>query len=369
MQLRQRIIDALGDEALTFDELLARLDAPPDELRRLIQLAPSFTEIGDRIAYVPALLDGTTWVVPVDADDATSDLAPGGFIRTQPHLGVIGWWLIDSETPAYDADGRLLGTLETDGVLLDGVDTDIITCEPGWLDAVAGGWAAVTVHDESVTIAPVDGPPEPTAAQAAAVAAGFQSAIAQYEVSGVDGEPSAFELAAANSVLHAAVLADRAAFRQRSAPPVDRLVAAAGLELHDRSVVAPGFDWDAYRSWLRRNRLSQRYQLADDQIDRVQMLLGACELHAKEGHRGFGEPSEWPSTRSSPAASRTHPTTRLCGRPSSSTSPTTRNVGSTSTSPRSTAAHPGRPCRTRSAGKRCSSSSPPSPSPTRAPPA
>ena len=110
MQLRQRIIDALGADALTVEELAARTDEPLAQVHKLLQLSPSFTGIGDRFAYLPALFDGTTWVVPIDADDATSDLVPGGFVRTEPHLGILGWWLIDSATPVHDADGRELST-------------------------------------------------------------------------------------------------------------------------------------------------------------------------------------------------------------------------------------------------------------------
>jgi hypothetical protein len=293
VDLRRQIIDALGDEALTHQELAARIDAPPIQVRRLVQLAPTFTTIGERIAYLPALLDGTTWVVPVDADDAASDLEPGGFMRMRPHLAVIGWWLIDDEVPAFDADGTELGTLTTDGVMLDGVDTDIVTCVPGWLDDVAGGWAAFTVHDGAITIAPAHGPPAPTAAQAAAITAGFDTAVDTHP-QGIFGEQPPFAVAGREAVLHAAVLADRAAFRDRPAPPIEDLIAAAGLELRDGTVAAPGFDWDEYGSWQHRNRLRLMYGLDDGQVDLVQTLVDACDLHAEQGDAALGEPSERP---------------------------------------------------------------------------
>lgn len=295
MQLRQRIIDAIGDDALTLDDLADRVGEPAPQINKLLQLAPSFTKIDGRIVYLPALLDGTTWVVPIDADDAASDRAPGGFVRMRPYLTAIGWWLIDSDTEAYDADGERLGTISTDGMMIDDVDTDVIMCAPGWLDAVAGGWAAITVHDDELTIAPTDGPPEPTPAQIEAFTRGFEQSIEAEKGSTFGGEEHTFDIASSSTVFHAALLADRDVFRTDPVPPVDRLVEAAGLQCDDDMVVARGFDWDAYRSWQRRNRLRLYHGIDDRQVDLVQMLVGACELHAEEGDAAFGAPEEWAS--------------------------------------------------------------------------
>jgi hypothetical protein len=95
----------------------------------VLQRATSFGHVGERFVFVPALVDGTSWTVWVDADDAAQ-----GFVRVHPSLTPLGWWLIDDSVQHADVEGRMLGALSTDGRMLDDVDTDVVYGPDGWLD-------------------------------------------------------------------------------------------------------------------------------------------------------------------------------------------------------------------------------------------
>jgi hypothetical protein len=114
-KLRESVIAALGGGALTLAELRSRLGAPwdrpadRDDLDHLLLFDTAFTELADGYAFVPALVEGTSWTVWVDPADAAD-----GFVRMHPNLSPLGWWLIGDDVSLVDRDGRTLGVLETD---------------------------------------------------------------------------------------------------------------------------------------------------------------------------------------------------------------------------------------------------------------
>ena len=126
--LRRTVAELLSTRVVSRDalvnELVARkVDLGHDDRRlaRLLQMDTTFAELGDGVFHVPSLLEGTSWTVWVDGDDARE-----GFVRMHPHLSPLGWWLIGDEVELLDQSGEAVGTLETDGLRLDGRDTDVV---------------------------------------------------------------------------------------------------------------------------------------------------------------------------------------------------------------------------------------------------
>ena len=198
-ELRDAVVAALGTGPLTVPELRIALGEPwtteppdRDELDRLLQFDTTFTEVAAGVAHVPSVLKGTTWTVWVDPDDAADE-----FVRTQPWLSPLVWWLIGDDVALIGDNGARLGELETDGWILDGVDTDVVLGPEGWLVDLAGGWARVEVVDGGLCWSPLTEPPAATPAQVAAVRLGFERAMRR------DSE-TAFDLgtAPAGSALH-----------------------------------------------------------------------------------------------------------------------------------------------------------------------
>ena len=185
-QLREAMAEQLGSRGLTHDELVAALVADgrfgsagvvERQVDEVLQRATSFGDVGDRLVSIPALLDGTSWTVKVDADDAAK-----GFVRVNPSLAPMGWWLIDADMQFVDASGRVLGALSTDGIMLDDHDTDVLFGPDGWLAEFAGGWATATVRGATLQLAHLAVPPPVGERQAAAMRAGFTDAAKRREV-------------------------------------------------------------------------------------------------------------------------------------------------------------------------------------------
>ena len=265
-ELRDLVIEALGDEAMPVATLRARLGPPwdqpidRDELDRLLQLDTSFTDVTDGVVWVPALLEGTAWTVWIDPDDATE-----GFVRMHPGLEAMSWWLVGADVELVDAAGTNRGVLENDGWMLDGVDTDVLLGPEGWLDEMTGRWASVEVLDGAVRWSPLEAPPEPTPAQVAAITVGFDRATRQDAELDRDADiaplPPDLRFTSGSGPIHEAVLADRQAFRAGPIPPLTDLYAAAGLIERNNIIAEEGFDWDALRTWQTRTRLGYSYGL------------------------------------------------------------------------------------------------------------
>ena len=196
--LRRTVIDILGGRALgrdaIADELLERGSEPgsdsPDgmdeRLRRLLQMDTSFAEVVDGVIHVPSVLEGTSWTVWVDAGDAAD-----GLVRTHPYLSPMSWWLVGDDVELVDEAGQSIAVLETDGVAVDGVDTDVLIGPEGWLDRMAGGWATVSVIGGRLRWTPCASPPEPTDAQIAAMRIGFEHAVQKQSDERLERQPPA----------------------------------------------------------------------------------------------------------------------------------------------------------------------------------
>lgn len=255
-----------------------------ERLGRLLQFETSFTQLTGGVACVPRLLEGTRWTAWIDADDAAQ-----GFVRTKLHLEPLSWWLVGDEVPLLDAEGQAVATLETDGLWLDGADTDVVIGPPGWLDGLAGGWVTVEVVGGGLRWTTCPQPPEPTEAQVVALREGFERAADTVTVPSYD-ERGEIELrtAVGDDPVHEALVVDRAAFVDAPIPPLPELFRAAGLEQRGGIVAAEGFDWDAFAGWQRRRRLGVINRLDDDLVERLVVALGACRAVLADGDAALG---------------------------------------------------------------------------------
>ena len=276
-------------------ELIARgaLTGPPETARKTIDAAllldTSFSDGADGVVYLPALLEGTSWTVWIDAIDARD-----GFVRADPHLGPLSWWLIAGDVDMVDEAGRRIGLIETDGIMLDGADTDVILVPAGSLDGLADGWATVSVTDGALCWTRCAEPPEPLDRTAAALRAGFaRSADAHANDVGSD-LPDGLRLTTGESAVHEALIVDREAFLGPPVAPLPELFDAAGLEVRRNTVVEAGFDWAAYDAWTLGNRVRLNYDLSSAQVEQLSVVLGALADHVTDGVDGLG--SE-PATR------------------------------------------------------------------------
>lgn len=277
-ELRAAVVAALGTGVLTRDALRATLGEPwtgahagRDELDRLIQLDTTFTQVAGGIAHVPSVLEGSTWTVWVDPAEAAED-----FVRTKPWLSPLTWWLVDADVELIDTDGVPVGSLHTDGRMLDGRDIDVVHGPAGWLDAVAGGWAAVEVVGGALQWSPATEPPSATPRQLAAIRIGFEAAIRSDDGLDVEPLPAGLRFAVGDGPVHEAIHADRDAFLTAAIPPLPELYTAAGLVLRDGILAEPGFDWDALLAWQDRSRFRFAYGLAGE---RATALAGLVATH------------------------------------------------------------------------------------------
>ncbi len=269
------------------DALLSRdVDLGPDRRRvsRLLQTDTTFGEVDDGVIHLPSLLEGTTWTVWVDADDAAE-----GLVRMHPYLSPMGWWLIGDEVELVSETGEPLGVLETDGRWLDGRDTDVVIGPDGWLRDLAGRWATVDVVAGALRWTVCESPPEATDAQIAAIRAGFERALRTEARETTDRPPPpGMRFAVGDNPVQEALVADRAAFVAAPIPPLPALHAAAGLIERHGITAEEGFDWEALRAWQTRNRLAISYGLDDEQVERLMLVVGACELLAADGAQALG---------------------------------------------------------------------------------
>ena len=278
--LRQTVAELLSTRVVSrealVDELVAReVDLGRDDRRlaRLLQMDTTFAEVGDGVFHVPSLLEGTSWTVWVDGDDARD-----GFVRMHPYLSPLGWWLIGDEVELVDQSGEALGALETDGLWLDGRDTDVVLGPDGWLRHLAGRWTTVRVVDGALRWSLCEEPPEPTEAQIAAVRTGFERALRTEARETTDRPaPAGLRFAFGDGPIHEALIADRAAFVEAPIPPLPALYDAAGLVQQDSTIAEAGFDWEALHAWQAHNRLAISYGLAGDQADSLVVLIAALE--------------------------------------------------------------------------------------------
>ncbi|MDX2380570.1 MAG: SEC-C domain-containing protein, partial [Acidimicrobiia bacterium] len=258
------------------DELVAAgldLGADPEErLQRATQRDARFSQVGDGMVFIPALLEGTCWTIAVDAENAREDL-----VRLDVDLAILTWWLIADEVSLVDDEGLELGTLRVEGIDLDGADTDVVFGPPGWLEPFAGGLASVEIVDGALRWSACSDEPSATARQVDATRAGFDLASKTESYGDVIAdEPVELTFAMGEQATMESLVADRGAFIDDQPPRHGTLLEAAGLESRGPFVAPAGFDWERLSTWQGRNRSMWEFDLDDDEAAFLAMLGGAA---------------------------------------------------------------------------------------------
>jgi hypothetical protein len=272
-------------------EVLHARDASVDRERvdKLLQDDTTFAEVAGGVVHMPSMLEGTAWTVWVDAGDAGDN-----FVRAEPHLGVMTWWLLGDDVELVDESGAALGVLRVDSMWADEVDIDVVIGPDGWLVPFADGWATVRVVDGALNWTACAVPPEPTSRQVDAMRAGFEAAVRVAHAAAADDRPPPPDArhAVGDNPVHEALVADQQAFREAPVPPLPALYEAAGLEQQGATIAEQGFDWNALREWRDRNRLALGYGLDETQVDQVVFAVGACSLYVADGADALGSTEE-----------------------------------------------------------------------------
>ncbi len=259
------------------DDLVARgldLGGEPEERVQLaFRLDPRFAEVADGMVFVPALVEGTRWTVSVDADHAGE-----GFVRLDVDLPVLTWWLVAGQVALVGDDGEELGALHTDGLEIDGADTDVVFGPDGWLEDLAGRLACVEVTGGGLRWTRSAEEPAPTSRQLDAVRAGFETAAGTeaYDDIWLD-DPVELTFAIDESVMREALVVDREAFVDDPVPRLGALLDAAGLERQRSTVAVRGSDWDRLTVWRVRNRMKWEFGLEDGEAQLLALLIEASD--------------------------------------------------------------------------------------------
>ncbi|MET0663868.1 MAG: SEC-C metal-binding domain-containing protein [Ilumatobacteraceae bacterium] len=285
-ELRRAVIEALRDGPLDRDALAGAVSAARrDEIDRLLQFDTVFGHTSAGFVHTPTLLDGTRWTVLVDEDDAAE-----GFVRVHPYLDQLGWWLIGDEVEILDADGAVLGVHETEGLMLDGRDTDVVFGPDTWLDTLRPVMS-VSVTDGQVRWASLDDAPPATARQIAAVQNGFDRALGEDEAMAAavwGAEPPDSAYTSADSAVREALLVDREAFIADAIPPLPDLYASAGLEFRDRSLAQAGFDWSAHDVWRQTNQIVATYGMEREDASALRSMSNAVRAVSEDEPNALG---------------------------------------------------------------------------------
>jgi hypothetical protein len=290
--IRRTSIEALGSTALAPEVLVERLGAagldlgtdPESRVRAALVDDTRFSELYDeRWFFVPAILEGTTWTTSVPTPPPADEC-----LSADPDLAMLSWWALDQPIPIAGDPGGVLVSEELD----DGLDA--LAGPPGWLAPFAGSTVSVTIVDEQVRLAVADRVPTPTDEQIEAVRAAFDRIALRDTLSGALLDEPDVDLAWAvlEPLLSEAVVADRVAFVAAPIPPVDDLLAAADLQRRGPTIADAEMDWAAYDRRSRRQRLATIHHLSDDDVDAVEILLGASYGVEGDVEEPFGPPDD-----------------------------------------------------------------------------
>ena len=169
--------------------------------------------------------------------------------------------MIGEEVEILGADGAVLGVHDTDGLMLDGLDTDVLFGPDSWLDSLRPVMS-VSVTDGRVRWTALDETPAPTAASDR----GNQGRVRSRARSRRGDRPCIVGSRATRPGVHERGLrsgggaARRArGVRRGGDPTAPDLYVAAGLEFRHHSLARAGFDWDANEVWRQTNQIVATY--------------------------------------------------------------------------------------------------------------
>jgi hypothetical protein len=285
--------EVIGGEVVPRAELGDRLSKAgyrfgKTKIESQIQHDTRFFEMGDGVGYLPALTEGLAFSVWIDPETAAEN-----YFLKYPALDVIGWWLVECPVDVFDESGDRIGAIESDGWLIDDVDTDVVVGPDGWLEQFADSWVAFRVRQETLVIERLAGPPPVKPERAAAVRAAFDSVAEhqQYLPVGSD-EPVDVMRIEVSTVLKAAIRSDVSLFAGEPLPPSADLLAAGGLRFEWPWVVPADLDPEIFAAAETERRSMLRWGVDADDALAAQLLLGAIKLHGAGSPVAFGATPE-----------------------------------------------------------------------------
>ena len=256
------------------------MDGPDggERLGRVLDGSSSFVELDRGWVLIPALLDGTTWCTTVADDDAAA-----GFLPLDPDLALLGWSALDETMHIADPGGALAALVATDDDGLLGPD--------GWLKSFGGRTIGVRITGTTLELAPVDDV-DVDQALATAVRQAFDAHTSREQLVQTFPTEAVFELVHISlaDLLWEALAHDRAAFLTAPIPPVDVVLAAAGLERSHHLVAGAGFDWAVLARWHRRNRLAGMHHVPAELVEYAELVLRLSDAVIDGEPDAFGEP-------------------------------------------------------------------------------
>src|SRR5665213_1318050 len=272
-RIRRAAIEALGRRRVTPEALAGELEAAgidlgPEGVERLegvLDGSSEFVELDGGWLGVSAQLDGTSWITTVDTDDAKA-----GALALEPDLVLLGWWLLDV-TLTLGESGEALEVdddLSADGALIG---------PPGWLDVYAGRSVAVNVVQTTLHLAAAN-EPNPSTDVVAAVRATFEQHAVFQELRDMFGtEPVDLTQMSVEDLLWESLATNRDVFTAQPIPPIDLLIAAAGLTREHHTVLRADVDLGALHRWRRRNRVAVIHRLEDEQVDWAEFVIAMSD--------------------------------------------------------------------------------------------
>jgi hypothetical protein len=286
-----KALEVLGLESWEPDRLAHRLSAEsvvlgPDGVQRLGQLLDGSSEFVETDAGWIAVgnhLNGTTWTTQLSATDADIGVLPD-----DPDLTLLGWWVMDTAL-ALDGKPDLVQATSYEE------EPEGTTGPSGWLQGLGDSAVEVSIEKRSLRLTKSRVQVPVTEALTAAFRATFDARADHDELAtGFEGSnPTPLVHMTVEDLLWEALVTHRSAFTAAPIPPINDVIAAAGLERFDRIVANVGFDWDALHRWHLRNRLGSVHKLDDNALDAAELVIGASAGFVEDGRLALaGDDSE-----------------------------------------------------------------------------
>ncbi len=294
--------ELLRSGPLTEDELVDELEGLGLELgddpMEVVwnALSEAVEQVGERFVHLGWLQERLRFTVDVPAD-ATDSIDCGGVLE------LLEYGEGDDLALAGD-DGRPAGTATLGDDEL-GIGSTL-TGPPGWLASVRGRRAVFSLDDGVLSVRPDDRPDVHDRELAAAFLDAFEAELVGRSWSplpgagavgddgdvgddgpggtdGVGDDLTELSTVASSAVLVRMAVDQHALLGRRVLPPLDVLVADAGLELHGRSVGRVGTDWDEIALQQRLRRYITMHGLSRRQADALNLWVGAAEMCLETG--------------------------------------------------------------------------------------
>jgi len=258
------LVGALGDAGLDLGP------KPSVTLEDALLKRATFVELsGRRWLALDRALDGLAWATVADAELAAEDC-----LAAAPDLELIAISALERGVPY----GGPVETGEPRALFFEELDDgrDALVGPEGWLTEHAGRSVAVAMRNGACTVESLDVVPEPTGALVELVRSMFDAHCERRELRASE-TGSGIEVAwtTVDALWCEALAAERDLFLDVVIPRVDDVLALAGLQRRDGSVLDASCSWDDLDRLLARDEMADAWDLDDDELDETEMVLAA----------------------------------------------------------------------------------------------